>query len=380
MVTLSGTLVRGGTSKCWIFDARDLAGLEDHLDDVLTSAFGAPDPRQIDGVGGATSTTSKAAIVRRSARPGIDLEYLFAQVGIGANEVEWGSNCGNCATAVGLHALQTGLVEPSDPVSTVVMRNSNTGAVLSAAVPTPGRRVPELGEAVVPGSLAPGVPVRLGFLDPVGTVSGSLLPTGRALDHFDGIDATVVDAGAPAVLAHAGSLGATALESVASLEPVVPRLVRLRRLAALRSGLATEDGPVSHAVPKVGMVGPPRTYRTALGERVRAEDYDIAVRMLSMHAPHPAIGLTSAVAVAAAVVTPGTLPAALADGRPKPDTVRLGTPAGIVTVEVEAAWEEQGRESATGGRAIHKVVLNRAARTIAKADLSVPFLLQHSAS
>ncbi|WP_049574872.1 PrpF domain-containing protein [Streptomyces sp. SBT349] len=368
MVRLPATLMRGGTSKCWVFDADDLSMAEDRLDEILASAFGAADPRQIDGVGGATSTTSKAVIVGPSDEPGTDVDYLFAQVGIGTFGVEWGSNCGNCATAVGLYALQTGLATPRDPVSTVRMRNRNTGVRLSATVPTPGGAVPELGRATVPGSSAEGVPVGLGFTRPAGASTGALLPTGEGVERIDGVSATLVDAGAPAVLADAASLGASGLETVEEFAALVPRLARLRRAAALRMGLALPEDPVTYAVPKVGVVAPAGDYVTSLGVPVPADAYDLAVRMVSMHAPHPVIGLTSAVAVAAAAMTPGTLPAILAENRPSASTIRLGTPAGIV--EAEVISDHAG--------AIGTVTLHRAARRLATAELLVPALLRES--
>ncbi|WP_405823610.1 PrpF domain-containing protein [Streptomyces sp. NBC_00838] len=395
MLRLPATLMRGGTSKCWVFDADDLraagvtGGPDGRLDTVLASAFGATDPRQIDGVGGATSTTSKAVIVRPSAEPGVDVDYLFAQVGIGTAGVEWASNCGNCATAVGLYTLRTGLAKPVHPTTTVEMRNENTGVRLSATVPTPGGVVPELGEATVPGSRALGVPVALGFRNPAGASTGALLPTGNGVDRLEvvdeahpvngsrppygshpayGVDVTLVDAGAPAVLADAAALGSNALESVEAFSALVPTLTRLRRAAALRMGLAGPHDPISHSVPKAGVVAPAGDYVTSLGERISGADYDIAVRMLSMHAPHPAIGLTSAVAVASAALSPDTILAKLAENRPVATLLRLGTPAGVITAEV----------SLDGTGAVRAVTLHRAARAIATAELLVPALLQES--
>lgn len=183
MFTLRSTWMRGGTSKCWLFNAVDVDPLiaqAGGLDALLTSAFGSGDPRQLDGVGGGSSTTSKAAIVRRSPQPGIDIDYLFAQVAIGDRRVEWGSNCGNCATAIGLYALQSGLVAVDDGVTVVRMRNQNTGAVLNAEIPTPGGRIPSEGNAAVPGTTALGVPVGLSF---TGLSAGTqMLPTGNAID------------------------------------------------------------------------------------------------------------------------------------------------------------------------------------------------------
>ena len=168
-VQLRGHWYRGGTSKCWLFDAEDVARhatSQDEIQALLADAFGAADARQLDGVGGGTSTTSKAAIIAGTPDGPADLDYLFAQVGIGDETVELGSNCGNCATAIALYAVQTGIVPPNDGITRVSMRNLNTGAVLSGAIATPGGRIPKSGLARVPGSSAAGVPVSLSFHAP----------------------------------------------------------------------------------------------------------------------------------------------------------------------------------------------------------------------
>jgi 2-methylaconitate cis-trans-isomerase PrpF len=170
--------MRGGTSKCWIFTAEAVEATPLDLDVLLENALGSGDHRQIDGVGGATSTTSKIAVVSRSTDPGADVDYLFGQVGIEDRVVEWGSNCGNCATAVGLYAVQEGLVVIDGETTPVRLRNVNTGAALRVAVATPGRRAPLDGEARVPGVASGGVPVELIFQGPFDFPGA--FPTGRA--------------------------------------------------------------------------------------------------------------------------------------------------------------------------------------------------------
>lgn len=367
MLRLQGEMIRGGTSKCWIFDHHDVVATGVDTDTLLLAAYNAADPRQIDGVGGASSTTSKAAIVRTAAEPGVDVEYAFAQVGIGDERVEWASNCGNCATAVALYAVHNGLVPITSDSTTVRMLNVNTGARLTGTIPTPGRTAPDEGTAAVPGTAALGVPVLLGFEDPAGSTTGRALPTGRALDTLTGpmgrVEASLVDAGAPAALFEAKAFGLQGTESVAEFAAAVPALTVLRRQAALAMGLARENDPVSHAVPKVGVVARPAAYRTTDGTPVGPDDHDLAVRMVSMHAPHPAIGLTSAVALATAAATPGTLAHRVArqtaDG-----TLRLGTPAGVITARAVPASDG----------ASPTVLLHRAARRIARAELLVPLL------
>jgi hypothetical protein len=352
-IRVPATLMRGGTSKCWVFDADLLDELPVDVESVLLAAYGSDDPRQIDGVGGATSTTSKAMLVRPANRPDADLEYTFGQVGIGAHSVEWGSNCGNCATAVGLYALQTGLVPVQAGRTDVRLFNTNTGARLRTTVDTPGGIVPEVGTATVPGVHAAGVAVDLAFVDPAGDTTGKLLPTGNGRDLLgpDAIPATLLDAGAPAALIPAEAMGLTGLESPEELLPRVGELAALRRAAALRMGLAIPGDPISYAVPKVGVVGP-----------ARCADYDIAVRMISMHAPHPAIGLTSAVAIAAAATVADGVVAELLPAQQDRRMLRIGTPSGVITARTE--FDDDGL--LTG------VALARAARRLAVAEVFVP--------
>jgi len=366
MFTVRATWMRGGTSKCWLFNAVDvdpLVARAGGIDALLISAFGSEDPRQLDGVGGGSSTTSKAAVVRRASAPDIDIDYLFAQVAVGDRRVEWGSNCGNCATAIGLYALQAGLVAVDDSVTTVRMRNQNTGAVLAAEIATPGGAIPAEGNATVPGTNALGVPVGLTF---TGLSSGTLLPTGNDVDRVTAAGrshaATMVSAGAPAALFDAADLGLTGAEDNSVIAEHLPLLVALRQQASLRMGLSKPGDPISHAIPKVGIVGAPRDYLTTAGDAVRADEYDVSVRMLSMLAPHPAIGLTSAVAVAAAsTIAGGVVARALRGTTPTPPLLRIGTPAGVLHVDLNR----------TADGALESATLHRAARRIASAELFV---------
>ncbi|ALG09432.1 PrpF domain-containing protein [Kibdelosporangium phytohabitans] len=358
-ISVPATLVRGGTSKCWLFDVADIHGRGASLGAVLVAAFGSRDRSQIDGVGGATPTTSKAAIVAHSYEPGVDIDYTFGQVGVGVERVEWGSNCGNCATAVGLYAVHSGLVRPRGDHTRVRMRNTNSGSRIDAVVATPGSAFVPTGDAVVPGVALPGVAVGLEFIEPVG--SGALLPTARAVECLGHGEApvTLVDAGAPAALLDAPSVGLSGVESVTEFAQRLPGLLPLRREAAIRMGLSTPDQPIDHAVPKLGVVGPARDYTTTAGTRVDADEYDVSVRMASMHAPHPVIGLTSMVAVAAAATVPGSTVHryTAATGR-----IRIGTAAGVVSAALDL--DQAGR--------LAGITLNRSARVIARADIFVP--------
>ncbi|WP_284979875.1 PrpF domain-containing protein [Arthrobacter sp. fls2-241-R2A-200] len=370
---LLGHWYRGGTSKCWLFDAEDVtphAGNREEIRSLLADAFGAADARQLDGVGGGTSTTSKAAVVWATPNGEADLDYLFAQVGIGDPTVELGSNCGNCATAIALFAVQSGIVPPRERITRVRMRNLNTGAVLSGTVPTPGGTVPRSGLARVPGSSAAGVPVSLSFHAPWGRTTGAVLPTGNVADQIwtgdSRLTATLVDAGAPAALIPAEEIGIDLSSMTGNLSEHLPTLVAARASAGLAMGLRKPEDPPQNAVPKVGVVAAPGDY-IAADETVIAEDsHDLRVRLLSMLAPHPAIGLTSAVAVSLAAALPGSVVANVA--RPAdsfipgvPRLLRIGTPAGVIVTEVTT--DDNGN--------VIEVALHRAARHLATADIDV---------
>ncbi|MFG2650378.1 PrpF domain-containing protein [Streptomyces sp. NPDC048436] len=370
---IPATLVRGGTSKCWLFSQVDTPADRAGIERLLVAAYDAADPVQLDGVGGATPTTSKAAVVGASARDGVDIDYLFAQVGIGTGVVEWGSNCGNCATGIALYAVARGLVPITGDVTRVIMHNTNTGAMLEATVDTAGGRVHEFGEQTVPGTRSGGVAVGLTFLAPAGRTTGALLPTGLpaeklSLGHGAPLTVSMVDAGAPVVLVDAASAGRSGVETLDEVRGDVPLLRAVRHAAAPLMGLLAPGQEPGDAVPKTGLVGPPTPYTTTLGERVETADYDVAVRMLSMNAPHPAIGLTSAVAVATANLTDGTVVSGVTRAAASGGTgrtvgwLRIGTPAGVISVRCH--------DLAPSGPG--KVTVRRAARILAEARISVP--------
>ncbi|MFM9369953.1 PrpF domain-containing protein [Streptomyces sp. Da 82-17] len=360
------TLVRGGTSKCWLFQQVHVPADRDALEQLLVAAYGSADPVEPAGVGGATPTTSKAAVVAASPEPGVDVDYLFAQVGIGTGNVEWTSNCGNCATGVALYAVAKGLVPITGDRTRVVMRNTNTGAVLEGWVDTTGSVVHEFGDQTVPGTRAGGVAVGLAFRDPAGRTTGALLPTGLpAQDVRPGgagpVRVSMVDAGAPVALVDAASAGHTGAEPLDAMTGLVPWLRSVRHACATELGLSTPGAEPGDAVPKVGLVGPPVAYTSTLGDPVPADAYDVSVRMLSMNAPHPAVGLTSAVAIAAAALVEGSV----VERHARPDRsgrLRIGTPAGVVEVRCEDV-----RDGLPG-----RVTVQRAARLIADALIYVP--------
>lgn len=360
MRELAATWMRGGTSKCWVFDRADLDDLGPDTAAVLLRAFGSPDPRQVDGVGGATSTTSKAVILAPSSVGDADVDYTFAQVGIEEPVVDWGSNCGNCSAVVGLYALRRGWVPPTGELTTVRVRNTNTGQLIVQQVPTPGGVVDEDGTEYIPGVPFPGVGVRMWFRDPAGRTTGALLPTGSPQDELTlggrAVQATLVDAGAPVVVLSAASVGIHAAESpadIAARPGLLAALDGVRRQAAVRMGLAADEASAERAVPKLAVVGP----APATGEA------DLTVRMLSMGQVHPALAITGSVALTMAAATPGTVVAdhVSPDGNGR---LRLATPSGVVATH---SGELDGAPA---------VAVTRTARRIADAVLALPGEIQ----
>jgi 2-methylaconitate cis-trans-isomerase PrpF len=358
---IPATWMRGGTSKCWVFEHDALRVPGRTVDDVLLRLYGSPDPRQVDGVGGGTSTTSKAVLLAPGTGDA-DVDYTFAQIATEESRVDWGSNCGNCSSVVAPYAVRRGWVRPRAGTTRVRVRNTNTGQLIVQEVPTPGGGLPDDGTALIPGVPFPGLPVRLWFADPAGATTGALFPSGGPLDHLDGPDgpvaATLVDAGAPVVVLPAGAVGLTGHERPAEIDArsgLLAALDRTRRQAAVLMGLSPTPAAAERAVPKLALVAPPTA-----GQAV-----DLEVRMLSMGRVHPALAITGSIALSVAAREPGTVVAAARGGAaPRPNgtesVLHFATPAGIV----------ETRSRTRDG--VDEVGVLRTARRLADARLPLP--------
>lgn len=332
MREIAATWMRGGTSKCWVFRREDLQVPDLSVDEVLLRIYGSPDHRQVDGVGGGTSTTSKAVILAPSSRPDVDVEYTFAQVGIEEAKVDWGSNCGNCSAVVASFAIREGWVPTASSETSVRVLNTNTDQLILQHVPTPGGLLDEAASDTIPGVPFPGAPVRMGFVDPAGRSTGHLFPTGSPRDVLAeaGVGVTLVDAGAPVVAARAADFGVHGDEDIADLDRVpglLERLDAVRREAGVLMGRAASPEAVARAVPKLALVSEP----TDLDGR----ETDLTVRMLSMGRFHPAVPVTGSVALTLAAGVAGTVVHDLARTDRPTAGLRLGTPAGCVTTFAE---------------------------------------------
>ena len=310
-------LIRGGTSKGPYFLEQDLPSDPVQRDRLLVAVMGSPHIRQIDGIGGGDSLTSKAVIVGRSSRPGFDLEYLFAQVAVGRPEVDTSPNCGNMLAGVGPFAIESGLVEARDPETTLRVFNLNTGKTVECIVQSPGGRVTYEGEARIDGVPGTGAPIVLNFLDAAGAKTGRLLPTGRVLDVIEGISVSCMDLSTPLVFAHAAAFGKSGYETKAELDAdtdFLARLESIRRGAARLMGLGDVAGKV---LPKFALVAPP-----ACGG-------NIASRYFVPWNCHSAYAVTGALCLGAACCFPGTVPNAASRLREdQPGLVVIEHPAG----------------------------------------------------
>lgn len=370
--------MRGGTSKGLFFDPADLPADPARRDALLLRVLGSPDPygTQIDGLGGATSSTSKVALVSRSTRPGFDVDYRFGAVAVGEPVIDWSGNCGNLSAAVGVFALCRGLVAaPGDGVAAIRIWQANLKEAIVAHIPIRGGQPVEDGGFTLAGVAFPGAEIALDFLDPGGATA--LLPSGRPLDRLTvpglgEIEATLLNAGNPTIFVRAANLGLTGCEGRVEFNRDTALLVRceaIRAQGAVAMGLAVsaEDATARRPhTPKLAFVAPARDYRASDGAPVAAADIDLVARILSMGALHHAFTGTGAVALAVASILPGTLVHQLLGGRLiSGDEVRIGHAAGVMAVGASVV-EEDNRWR------VEKAVLRRSARRLMEGWVLVP--------
>ena len=333
--------VRGGTSKGILFHAADLPADPAERDRVLLAALGSPDPygRQLDGLGGGSSSLSKAAIIGPPTRDDADVDYTFAQIAVDAPVVDYGANCGNLSAAVGPFAVDERLVPvPPDGETLVRIHNTNTGKVVESRFTVVDGRAAVAGPLAVPGVAGTGAPVRLDFLDPAGSRTGALLPTGRPVDELrlpDGrtVPASLVDASNPVVIVLAADVGLTATEHPDAVDAdaaAMALLDQVRRAGGVAMGLGRTPDDVPLSNPKIAVVAPPAPSTTLAGSAVDAADCDLLVRMVSMERTHRAVTVTGALCLGVAARVPGTLPHVVAGHASR---IRLASPSGVVVVD-----------------------------------------------
>lgn len=353
LVRIPCILMRGGTSKGPFFQLADLPDDEAIRARVLLAAMGSPDARQIDGLGGADTLTSKVAMVARSERPGCDVDYLFAQVDIGKAIVDTAPSCGNMLAGVAPFAIETGLVPAQEGETRVMIFNRNTSARIEAIVKTPGRQVAYAGDARIDGVPGTAAPIILNFMDVVGSLTGKLLPSGHARETIEGVEVSLVDVAMPMMLARARDLGLTGYETKAEIDKnraLFERLEPIRREAGRRMGLGDVADKV---VPKVGLLAAPRAGGT------------ITSRYLTPHALHAAHAVTGAVCLASACAIEGSIAHELAKSdRANPRTVWIEHPSGQVDVRLETRGSGRDMDVVAGTL--------RTARPIMRGEVLVP--------
>ncbi|WP_058048702.1 2-methylaconitate cis-trans isomerase PrpF [Janthinobacterium sp. Ant5-2-1] len=386
-IKIPAIYMRGGTSKGVFFRLQDLPASAQvpgaARDALLLRVIGSPDPygKQIDGMGGATSSTSKTVILAKSNKPEHDVDYLFGQVSIDKPFVDWSGNCGNLSAAVGSFAIAGGLVDaarvPANGIATVRIWQANIGKTIIAHVPMTNGEVQETGDFELDGVTFPAAEVKLEFLDPAAEEEGgggAMFPTGNLVDDLDvpGIGilkVTMINAGIPTIFVDADAVGytGTELQDAINGDPAaLARFETIRAHGALRMGLIShlDEAAKRQHTPKVAFVARPASYVSSSGKTVEAGDIDLLVRALSMGKLHHAMMGTAAVAIGTAAAISGTLVNLAAGGGPR-NSVRFGHPSGTLTVGAEAVL-------ADGVWSVTKAIMSRSARVLMEGTVRVP--------
>lgn len=386
-IKVPATYMRGGTSKGVFFRLQDLPEAAQQpgaaRDALLLRVIGSPDPygKQIDGMGGATSSTSKTVIVSKSTQSGHDVDYLFGQVSIDQAFVDWSGNCGNLSAAVGPFAISNGLIDPSrlpkDGIATIRIWQANIQKTIIARVPMTNGAVQETGDFELDGVTFPAAEVQLEFMDPAAEeegAGGAMFPTGQLVDDLEvpgvgTLKATMINAGIPTIFVNAEAIGYTGTElqeAINSDAKALAMFETIRAHGAVRMGLIKDvsEAAKRQHTPKVAFVAAPKEYVSSSGKVVKAGDVDLLVRALSMGKLHHAMMGTAAVAIGTAAAIPDTL-VNLAAGGGERTAVRFGHPSGTLRVGAEAV---QGH----GEWQVKKAIMSRSARVLMEGWVRVP--------
>ncbi|MDM1269658.1 2-methylaconitate cis-trans isomerase PrpF [Acinetobacter indicus] len=385
-IKIAATYMRGGTSKGVFFKLDDLpveAQVPGKIrDQLLLRVIGSPDPygKQIDGMGGATSSTSKTVILAKSSQPEHDVDYLFGQVAIDQPFVDWSGNCGNLTAAVGAFAISQGLVDadkiPENGLCTVRIWQKNIQKTIIAHVPITDGQVQETGDFELDGVTFPAAEVQIEFLDPAddGEEGGAMFPTGNVVDTFVVPDvgtfqATFINAGIPTIFLNADEIGYSGTElqdDINSNPEALARFEKIRAYGAKQMGLIDDvaEAEKRQHTPKIAFVARPQSYTASSGKNIQTEEVDLLVRALSMGKLHHAMMGTAAVAIGTAAAVPGTL-VNLAAGGGEREAVRFGHPSGTLRVGAQAVQEN-------GQWQVKKAVMSRSARVLMEGWVRVP--------
>lgn len=353
VMKLPVTIIRGGTSKGVYILESDLPENREEWEKILLRLMGSPDKKQIDGLGGAQSVTSKVAIIKKSDREDADVDYTFAQVSVDKPLVSYKGNCGNISSGVGPFALEKGLVECKEGITSVRIYNTNTDKIIVADVHTEGGQVQYSGDFAIAGVPGTASPVKLKFVQPAGTLGKGLLPTGNAVDTLDvpgfgEVQVSIVDAANPLVFARAKDLGLTGKELPDDLNADAEKLdllEKVRGLAAVKLGLIddyTRSAWDTPGIPKMTFVAEADDYVTPDGKQIQKKEIDLLSHMMSMQKTHPSYAMTGAMCTAAAAVVPGSIVNQVLPADVDTQFIRIGHPAGVLECGVD--FTENGAE------------------------------------
>lgn len=342
--------MRGGTSKAVFFHEKDLPEDKSLWDDIFLKVMGTPDVKQIDGMGGTVSSTSKIAIIAPSNKPGVDVEYTFRQVDIVIPRVDGSANCGNISSAVGPFAIDEGLVPAVEPITVVRVLNTNTNKIIEEHVRVEDGHAMVHGDEVIQGVPGTGSRIDMYFEDPAGSKTGKLFPTGQKKEVFDvpgygPAEVTVLDCSNPMVFIKASDLGikGSELTELNQNKDVMEHIERIRGMAAVKCGFVEswEDARTkSTSAPKVSIVSAPQDYINMDGNEVKADTMDLCCRAISVGALHKAYPMTVAVGTGAAARIPGTIVNEIVKPAPDQDIIRLGHASGVTEVDVKMDGEK----------------------------------------
>jgi 2-methylaconitate isomerase len=371
---IPATFWRGGTSKGVFFLAQDLPQERAKIDPILLAVLGTPDPygRQLNGMGGGTSSLSKAVIIGPPTHPDADVDYTFIQLAIDKPIADWTGNCGNLSSVIGPYAVDMGLVKVADGDVTIRFHQTNTKKIIHARFRVESGMAAIDGDMEIAGVAGTAAPVRLDFVKPGGAATGKLLPTGHVVDQLplpNGqlIDVSLIDASHPNAFLRARDLGLTGIETPDAIQAngdLMAKLEYLRRKAGVKMGLAASEDQVTLTGPRIGMVAEPQAY-VALDKAAISDDYTISTRMISVEQPHRAVPLSSGLCLSVACRIEGTLPHQMARPLQAGEPIRIGNPSGLLTYGADVRLDKGAWVADSAG-------VYRTARCLMKGMVAVP--------
>ncbi|OON86247.1 3-methylitaconate isomerase [Oribacterium sp. C9] len=355
MIKLPVSIIRGGTSKGVYILEEDLPKDKNEWDAVLLRMMGSPDRKQIDGLGGSQSVTSKVAIIKKSERPDADVDYTFAQVSVDKPIVSYKGNCGNISSGVGPFAIEKGLVEAREGTTSVRIYNTNTDKIIVGEVSTKNGEVKYEGDFAIAGVPGTASPIKLKFVDPSGTLGNGLLPTGNVVDvlevpGYGKVEVSIVDAANPLVFAKAVDLGLKGGETPDEIngdEEKLDLLEKVRGLAAVKLGLIsdyTKSAWETPGIPKMTFVAEAADYTTADGKALKKSDIDLLSRMMSMQKAHPSYAMTGAMCTAAAAVIKGSIVNQVLSKDTDTQFIRIGHASGVLECGVDYVEDAENKD------------------------------------